>query len=292
MKYKYSFIIPHKNCPELLGRCIKSIPERDDIEIIIVDDNSDVGKKPVLKRENVIVVELSATESKGAGHARNVGIKAANGRWLLFADCDDYYKDGFIDELDEYCLEDKSVVYFGTEYRDGVTGEILPEIIFMKKIREYRTGSEDIDYIRYYNNPPWNKMVSRKFVDNNNIHFEESFNGNDIFFSLSIGAKAVNTEVIRKPLYVYLKNQGSLSTTDNIDALMCRITHVIKTNNIYKSINHPDWQCSLWKAVAIQTKRARGITKIKFILTLLSKFLSLYRKRDEWTKQLINRTAQ
>ena len=36
----YSIIIPHKNTPELLRRCIKSIPQRDDLEIIIVDDNS------------------------------------------------------------------------------------------------------------------------------------------------------------------------------------------------------------------------------------------------------------
>jgi len=37
----YSIIIPHKNIPELLIRCIESIPSKNDIEIIVVDDNSD-----------------------------------------------------------------------------------------------------------------------------------------------------------------------------------------------------------------------------------------------------------
>ena len=40
----YSIIIPHKNTPSLLQRCLDSIPQRSDIEIIIVDDNSDEQK--------------------------------------------------------------------------------------------------------------------------------------------------------------------------------------------------------------------------------------------------------
>ena len=37
----YSIIIPHKNIPELLVRCLNSIPEREDIQVIVVDDCSD-----------------------------------------------------------------------------------------------------------------------------------------------------------------------------------------------------------------------------------------------------------
>ncbi len=36
----YSIIIPHKNIPLLLQRCLDSIPQREDIQIIVVDDNS------------------------------------------------------------------------------------------------------------------------------------------------------------------------------------------------------------------------------------------------------------
>lgn len=32
-EFNYSFIIPHKNCPDLLQRCVDSIPERDDVSI-------------------------------------------------------------------------------------------------------------------------------------------------------------------------------------------------------------------------------------------------------------------
>ena len=38
--FRYSIIIPHKNIPELLIRCLNSIPDREDIQIIVIDDNS------------------------------------------------------------------------------------------------------------------------------------------------------------------------------------------------------------------------------------------------------------
>lgn len=38
MDFIYSIIIPHKNILKLLQRCLDSIPERDDVQVIIVDD--------------------------------------------------------------------------------------------------------------------------------------------------------------------------------------------------------------------------------------------------------------
>ena len=43
-KIIFSLIIPHKNIPSLLQRCLDSIPVREDLEIIILDDNSDSDK--------------------------------------------------------------------------------------------------------------------------------------------------------------------------------------------------------------------------------------------------------
>ena len=69
----FSFIIPHKNNPTLLQRCVNSIPSRDDIQIIIVDDNSD----PKIVDWNALKFNASnldivfAKENKGAGYARN-----------------------------------------------------------------------------------------------------------------------------------------------------------------------------------------------------------------------------
>lgn len=70
----YTFIIPHKNSPDLLQKCLDSIPRRDDVQIIVVDDNSDAGKVdfdhfPGLDDPTVEV--YLTKEGKGAGYARN-----------------------------------------------------------------------------------------------------------------------------------------------------------------------------------------------------------------------------
>src|SRR5690554_1026331 len=96
----YSVIIPHKNIPDLLERCLQSIPIREDIQVIVVDDNSDPDKVnflefPGLNRKNTEV--YFTKEGKGAGYARNVGLTKAKGKWLIFSDADDYFNECFND---------------------------------------------------------------------------------------------------------------------------------------------------------------------------------------------------
>ena len=102
MKPTYSIIIPHHNSPSLLQRLLNSIPERDDLEVIVVDDNSDKDKKAYSQRTDVKIVYIDEKQTRGAGKARNEGIAVSEGKWLLFADADDFYADGFIEVLDKY----------------------------------------------------------------------------------------------------------------------------------------------------------------------------------------------
>ena len=72
MDYTYTIIIPHKNAPLLLQRCLDSIPFRDDIQIIVVDDDSssdvvDFMDFPGSSREDVEIIFTK--EGKGAGYA-------------------------------------------------------------------------------------------------------------------------------------------------------------------------------------------------------------------------------
>ena len=110
MEIKYSFVIPHKNAKALLQRCVNSIPLRSDVEIIIIDDNSKESQKPIIDCDRIKVVHLSRNESKGAGHARNVGLSLVTGEWVLFPDSDDYYVEGFLDVLDSINNNDIDIV--------------------------------------------------------------------------------------------------------------------------------------------------------------------------------------
>ena len=93
MDIMYSVIIPHKNIPKLLERCLQSIPSRNDIQIIVVDDCSD--KDVICKVERLCslynTLLIKTTEGKGAGYVRNIGLTRAIGKWVLFADADDFF---------------------------------------------------------------------------------------------------------------------------------------------------------------------------------------------------------
>ena len=239
----YSIIIPHKNCPELLKRCIDSIPEREDVQIIIVDDNSDADKKPSSKRENVEVVLLDSDQAKGAGRARNVGLELAKGKWLLFADADDYYNSGFLGVLDKYVNSNYDVVYFNFDFKDGKTGEDLPALRFKKYFDDYNGSRESRDQIKFHHNVPWTKMVCNDYVKQHSFLFEETLNGNDIMFSMMLGYFTDNIAVEKSPLYVYIRNTNSLVTKKYSNAsALCKLTHTIQQNRFYDFIGHSEWE--------------------------------------------------
>lgn len=279
MNKNFTIIIPHKNNPDLLQRCVNSIPERDDVQIIVIDDNSDEDKRPSINRIDIEVIILDADQAKGAGRARNVGLEQANGKWLLFADSDDYYKEGFLEILDKYVDSSFNVIYFSYEHRDGKTNEILPPQDFHRFFEEYDGSKLSKDQVRFHHNVPWTKMVLRDYLRKNDIIFEETPNGNDILFSMKVGYYTENITVIKQPLYVYVRNENSIITTkENAMSALCRLTHLIKCNYFYGFIGHAEWKSSVIKRI------------FKKILTLGFPFLyilvmnakSIYKSRKEW----------
>jgi len=267
---------------------VDSIPERDDVQVIVVDDNSDEGKKPALReRKNQQVILLDASQSKGAGRARNVGLKHAEGKWLVFPDSDDYYTNGFLNVLDEYKDRDLDVLYFNSEFRHGKTNEALRPLHFNRYFVEFDGSEEATERIKFHHNVPWTKMVSHGFIRKNSITFEEVPNGNDILFSLLVGFCSTHIEVCKKILYVYNRNENSILTKKmNKEEILCKFTHYIKHNEVYSYLNHPEWKTSAIKFLAIQLTKRSISENIKLILFILCKLPEVIKSRITWVKML------
>lgn len=278
---RYSFVIPHKNSKSLLQRCVNSIPYRNDIEIIVVDDNSIEEQKPYFPQDNITVIYINKEESKGAGHARNVGLKEVKGEWVLFPDCDDYYVNGFIDILESVRNKDINVVYFNCIYKDGQTGIELPKLSLNIDFENYDGCRYSIDTIKFHHNAPWTKMIKRSCIKDNNLHFEEVVNGNDLFFSMSLGYSTDRIEVIKQPLYVYVRNQNSLTKKKlTPNEAMCVVKHTVQMNTFFKFIGYPKWSLPLLKIIVLYIKDGG----FPFLLLLLKKLPNIISRR----KDLIN----
>lgn len=114
-KFKVSVVIPVYNQEELVVRCIESIPRRKDVEIIVVNDGSCDGtldnlieyKNNKRKEVNIITYE----HNMGVSHARNVGINASKGEYVVFVDSDDYVDEKIFNKIVNNYLKYDMVYY-------------------------------------------------------------------------------------------------------------------------------------------------------------------------------------
>ena len=219
----FTIIIPHKNIPNLLERLIKSVPERDDLEIIIVDDGSDeevVKSISKMVRKNMSVV--SNQGRPGAGNARNYAIPMAKGKWVLFADSDDYFNVGFNDFLNQYVGSDADIVYFSANSIDLVTHEVSNRADhiheYMRQYKEDKRIGEMI--LRYKFSETVCKMIKREMIEKYSLRFDSTKIHEDVKFSISAGHYAKKIAVVDDELYCIISREGSLSRTQTEHAYL------------------------------------------------------------------------
>lgn len=217
----FTIIIPHYNTPVLLDRMIKSIPERDDLEIIIVDDHSDANivdfeHFPGKDRKNLKLVLNQ--ENHGAGYARNSAIPLAKGKWILFADADDFFNAGFDDFLSQFVDSNADVVYFSANSVDSDTyvpsnrADHIHE--YMKKyVADNRSGEL---ILRYMFSETVCKMVKRELIIQRSIIFDDTSIHEDVRFACSVGHYAKMIAVENRELYCITSRSDSLSRVQSM----------------------------------------------------------------------------
>lgn len=231
----FSIIIPHKNIPGLLQRCIDSIPVRNDIQIIVVDDNSnpEIVDFDNFPGNNNSCVEIYLTkDGKGAGYARNIGLSHAKGKWILFADADDFFTEHAFETFYSYNDDITDIIYFNTLTVDSDTLEILPNRLcgLEKWIR-----NKDINGLKYRSTVPWGKMINRSFIQNNNITFHELPVANDIWFSCQVGYNAKNIQISSVRAYCSTVRKGSLYNIMTKERREIRFREALNVNNFLYS---------------------------------------------------------
>ncbi len=96
----FSVVVPAYNCARWVDEAIQSVldQDRDDFEIIVIDDGSTDDTPKILARlaRHARVIRQ---ENAGVAAARNRGIEAARGQWIAFLDADDRFRPGHLDRL-------------------------------------------------------------------------------------------------------------------------------------------------------------------------------------------------
>lgn len=224
-----------------MRKCVESIPKMEGVEIIIVDDNSDLDNTdklnfPGIDEQNVRVIFSNG--GKGAGAARNMGLKIANGKWLIFADSDDFFHENISQILKEFKKDNSDIIFFKLEGENLLTGE--PDTSRTSGLNTFIDNAlknNDFDILRYQHGYPVGKMIKRSLVMENNIQFQEVPNGNDLFFSMLTGHAAKNFKAVDKTIYVVTSRKEHSLDKEKIQSYINLFNIGIQKIDFLKKIN-------------------------------------------------------
>lgn len=161
---KFSVIIPCYHMQEFVGKAIKSVQDQsfDNYEILVICQKDD---DPVINTVREYGIEPYICEYKTLGTARNIGISIAQGEYILFLDCDDWYLHNecfaMLNQFTRLAVDVLSFAFIFGKYGytpvRGNNGYMYPNV--------------------------WSRVWSKSFLDKNDIRFPDSSKEEDVPFT-------------------------------------------------------------------------------------------------------------
>jgi glycosyltransferase involved in cell wall biosynthesis len=219
----FSIIIPVYNVEAYLEQCLDSVINQTygDFEAILIDD----GSKDNSGR---ICDEYCAKDSRlkvihkhngGVSSARNDGIAAASGEYLIFLDSDDYLVLSALQMLHQAISTDNCEMYmFG--YQSFIDGQASFDHVVLDKLSHltYKNGAEFADkavgLCNWLPASAWCISVKRAFIAKSGIHFDtELIYGEDADFSLRCLLASDTVRYLPKIIICFRAQRAGSATT-------------------------------------------------------------------------------
>ncbi len=213
---KVSIIMPIYNVEDYLERSIDSLVNQTlkDIEIILVNDGSTDRSNQIIEyyieryRDRIKYI---AIENGGAAHARNIGMKMAEGEYIGFVDSDDYVDRTMFEKLYNLAKKEQSDIatcgYYRIDYKDVQKRDIALKNCFGKNIFQAPDLlTNNVPYI-------WNKLYKHSLIEEYNIKFEENLRiYEDLVFTFKLFLHANRISRVNEPLYNYIFSRDNSLT--------------------------------------------------------------------------------
>lgn len=232
---RISVIIPIYNAASSLDRCLCSVLDQTctSFEVILVDDGSTDGSSAICDRyaeedSRIVVIHK---ENGGVSSARNVGIEAAAGDYIMFLDSDDVLSP---DALEILCSRDADMVMGG--FRKVVSGQT--KYVRVPKYDKFYKGLEQIcgfldDNIAakdcYMLNSSCFKLYRRQILVEHNLRFDEKLKyGEDKMFVFNFLYHINSVRTVNTIVYDYVMVEDSLSSDVTSDSHLAQLFHLLQ----------------------------------------------------------------
>jgi len=204
-----SVIMPYYNKRNYFLESINSALNQThtNLEILIVYD--DQNRDDLEYIENCIKNDLRVKiiindKNKGVAYSRNKAISMAQGKYIAFLDCDDYWKTNKIEVQMNYMLTHGYDFSYTTYQVINSDGKIVDKIKARKKL-EYNELLKSCDIGLS------SVILKRKLL--NNMKFPELKTKEDFVLWLGLAKKSVNLAGLDKPLMFWRQTSNSLSSS-------------------------------------------------------------------------------
>lgn len=231
----YSIIIPHYKLPFQLDRLLSTIPCNNKCQIIVVDDCSDVKtieKLNKIKQKYPSIELYSTGKNGGGGKARNIGLSHAKGKYVIFADADDFFLPSFKYLLNRYQNEDFDILFYNAISLDDHSFKIKSRHQYLNNLisiaaKNYQCG---IQQLKYLFGEPWCKIIKNEMIKSNKITFDETSIHNDTKFSYMCGFYAKKCIIDETAAYCITDREASVSKSISKEKLNIRFKTFLEKN--------------------------------------------------------------
>lgn len=210
---KFSIVVPVYNVEAYLDNCLASLQAQDfaDFEVICVNDGStDRGREILSKWESRFPqMKVIDRENGGLSAARNTGLAAATGDYVVFVDSDDWVEPTMLNQLAEEA-NGEDMICFACRRTDNERYDTLfPEQSGgWEYYNQHALEHREVAFVCV-----WQRCYRREFLEENNLRFREGILHEDNEFTPRACLKAKKVTVIPDVLYNYRIRPGSIMTT-------------------------------------------------------------------------------
>ena len=206
-----SVIVPVYNTGEHLVRCIESLVDQTypQLEIIVVDDGSTDGSPEVIAAFANQDERIKAIRQANAGvsAARNAGIDAAAGEYVLFVDADDWLESNtfeiLVREIESNGLDFVTFSYF---VDDDTTSRLGPTLDSFTGTLNTAQGLDAL--LQTQNRFVFTRLFRRELIGP--VRFRRDLHwGEDTIFVIEVAKRAKASSVIPEHFYHYVQSEGS-----------------------------------------------------------------------------------
>ncbi len=231
---KVSVIVPIYNVEKYIGKCVDSIRNQDypNIEIILVDDGSP-DKSPQIIDEmasNDDRIKVIHEKNGGVSSARNRGIAAATGEYIMFVDGDDWVDDDYVSYFVD--LIEKHGCDIGMDKNNYMVEKT------MSADKSYRVSAEkaiEWIYLGTLFVAVWNKIYKTSLLRESGVLFnEEIWYGEGMLFNIECLQCVEEVAIGEKAVYHQTYNPDSAMRSFNLESNFCGIRSMELQKDVWK----------------------------------------------------------